>query len=132
MPDRQVSENLIMLFNGVAAFGHHGGHQDLRSGDSVCRRVDELLLDARPLARLACPGRIGERLDVKSLDLALAFGQFGFRLAPAAALTYQPAVFRAEALLVDHPGNLGGHETWEDAGSWRHRRGTRTSCVNAR
>jgi DNA-binding NarL/FixJ family response regulator len=27
---------------------------------------------------------------------------------------------------VGHPGNLGGHETWEDARSWRHRRSTRT------
>src|ERR1700730_16397096 len=88
-----------MLPGGVAAFGHHVGHEELRSGDSVRRRVDELLLDARPLARVACPGNIGERLDVKTLDPALAFGQLGFRLAPAVALTYQPVVFRAEALL---------------------------------
>jgi hypothetical protein len=33
---------------------------------------------------------------------------------------------------VGHPGNLGGHETWEDARSWRHRRSTRMSCANAR
>jgi hypothetical protein len=33
---------------------------------------------------------------------------------------------------VAHPGNLGGHETWEDAGSWRHRRSTPMSCANAR
>jgi APA family basic amino acid/polyamine antiporter len=31
-----------------------------------------------------------------------------------------------------HPGNLGGRETWEDAGSWRHRKSTPMSCVNAR
>ena len=34
--------------------------------------------------------------------------------------------------MVGHPGNLGGHETWEDAGSWRHRRSIPMSCVNAR
>lgn len=33
---------------------------------------------------------------------------------------------------VDHPGNLGGHETWKDAGSWQHRRSIRMSCANAR
>jgi hypothetical protein len=33
---------------------------------------------------------------------------------------------------LGRPGNLGGHETWEDAGSWRHRRSTPMSCVNAR
>ncbi len=33
---------------------------------------------------------------------------------------------------LGHPGNLGGHETWEDARSWRHRRSTRMSCANAR
>jgi hypothetical protein len=25
---------------------------------------------------------------------------------------------------MGRPGKLGGHETWEDAGSWRHRRST--------
>ena len=33
---------------------------------------------------------------------------------------------------LGHPGNLGGRETWEDAGSWRHRRSTPMSCVNVR
>ena len=33
---------------------------------------------------------------------------------------------------VGHPGNVGGHETWEDAGSWRHSGNTRMSCANAR
>jgi hypothetical protein len=33
---------------------------------------------------------------------------------------------------LSHPGNLGGHETWEDAGSWRHSGSTRMSCANAR
>jgi hypothetical protein len=33
---------------------------------------------------------------------------------------------------VGHPGNVGGHETWEDAGSWRHSGSTRMSCANAR
>ncbi|HEX3191943.1 MAG TPA: hypothetical protein VHS30_19400 [Streptosporangiaceae bacterium] len=71
----------------------------MRSGDSVRGRVDEPLLDARPLPRVACPRRIGERLDVKIRDSALALGQFGFRLVPAVALTHHPVVFRAEALL---------------------------------
>jgi hypothetical protein len=96
--DGQVGENLIILLDRVAAFGHHSGHEQLRSGDSVRRRVDELLLDARSLARVACPGRIGEWLDVKTLDPALAFGQLGFRLAPAVALTCHSVIFRAEAL----------------------------------
>src|SRR6185437_15895689 len=29
---------------------------------------------------------------------------------------------------LGHPGNLGGHETWEDAGSWRYSENTRMSC----
>jgi hypothetical protein len=33
---------------------------------------------------------------------------------------------------LGRPGNLGGCDTWEDAGSWRHRRSTPMSCVNAR
>jgi transposase len=33
---------------------------------------------------------------------------------------------------MDHPGNLGGSDSWEDAGPWQHRRGTQTSCVSAR
>jgi hypothetical protein len=37
-----------------------------------------------------------------------------------------------DARHVGHPGNLGGHETWEDARSWRHRRSIRMSCANAR
>jgi hypothetical protein len=39
---------------------------------------------------------------------------------------------RIYANKVGHPGNLGGHETWEDARSWRHRRSTRMSCASAR
>src|SRR5271166_5027896 len=33
---------------------------------------------------------------------------------------------------LDHPGKVGGSDTWEDSGSWQHRRSTPTSCVNAR
>jgi hypothetical protein len=33
---------------------------------------------------------------------------------------------------LDHPGNLGGSDTWEDSGPWRHSGSIRTSCVNAR
>ena len=97
----QVGKNLILILlpGRVAAFGNHVGYEELRSGDSIRRCVDELLLDARPPARVAFSGHIGERLDIKPLDPALAFGQLGFRLAPAVALAYQPVVFRAEALL---------------------------------
>jgi hypothetical protein len=95
----QVGKNLVIMFGRVATFGHHGGDEQLRSGDSVRGCVDEPLLDARPLPRVACPRRIGERLDVKIRDSPLAPGQFGFRLAPAVALTHHPVVFRAEALL---------------------------------
>ncbi|HEY1626429.1 MAG TPA: hypothetical protein VGG16_21800 [Streptosporangiaceae bacterium] len=43
---------------------------------------------------------------------------------------YAPPWIKTASL--GHPGNLGGRETWEDAGSWRHRRSTPMSCVNAR
>jgi len=33
---------------------------------------------------------------------------------------------------LDHPGNLGGSDSWEDAGSWRHSGSTRMICANAR
>jgi hypothetical protein len=33
---------------------------------------------------------------------------------------------------LGHPGNLGGSDSWEDAGPWRHRRSTRMNCANAR
>jgi hypothetical protein len=33
---------------------------------------------------------------------------------------------------LDHPGNLGGSDTWEDSGPWRHSGSIRRSCVNAR
>jgi len=32
---------------------------------------------------------------------------------------------------LDHPGNLGGSDTWEDSGPWRHSGSIRRSCVNA-
>jgi hypothetical protein len=42
------------------------------------------------------------------------------------------ALSRPAGRTVGHPGNLGGHETWEDSGSWRHSGSTRMSCANAR
>jgi hypothetical protein len=30
----------------------------------------------------------------------------------------------SSARMVGHPGNLGGSDSWEDAGSWRHRGST--------
>jgi formylglycine-generating enzyme len=33
---------------------------------------------------------------------------------------------------VDRPGNLGGSDSWEDAGPWRHSGSTPTSCASAR
>ena len=33
---------------------------------------------------------------------------------------------------LDHPGNLGGSDTWEDSESWRHSGSTPRSCVIAR
>jgi RNA-directed DNA polymerase len=32
---------------------------------------------------------------------------------------------------LDRPGNLGGSDSWEDAGSWRHSGSTPRSCANA-
>ncbi len=97
--DGQVSKNLIIMFGRVTAFSHDGDDEQLCPGDSVRRRVDELLLDGRPLPRVACPRRIGERPDVKIPDAALAPGQLGFGLALTVSLTDKPVVFRAEALL---------------------------------
>jgi hypothetical protein len=51
----------------------------------------------------------------------------GFTVTDKAA--YAESVMRGQ---VGHPGNLGGRETWEDAGSWRHRRSIPMSCANAR
>jgi SAM-dependent methyltransferase len=34
--------------------------------------------------------------------------------------------------VVDHPGNLGGSDSWEDAGPWRHRGSTQMSSASAR
>jgi hypothetical protein len=31
---------------------------------------------------------------------------------------------------VDHPGKVGGSDTWEDSESWQHRRSTPLSCVS--
>ena len=78
MLDRKVGKNLTIFFDWIAAFGHHGGDEQLRPGDRIRRRVDELFLDARPLLRIACSRRIGERLDIKTLDSMLALGQLGF------------------------------------------------------
>ena len=33
---------------------------------------------------------------------------------------------------LDHPGNLGGSDSWEDAGSWQHSGSTPRSCASAR
>jgi hypothetical protein len=33
---------------------------------------------------------------------------------------------------LDRPGNLGGSDSWEDAGSWRHSGSTPRSCAIAR
>ena len=33
---------------------------------------------------------------------------------------------------MDRPGNLGGSDSWEDAGSWRHSGSTPRSCASAR
>jgi hypothetical protein len=33
---------------------------------------------------------------------------------------------------LDHPGNLGGSDSWKDAGPWRHRGSTRRSSASAR
>jgi len=46
--------------------------------------------------------------------------------------TLRDAQSHRNTTVVDHPGNLGGSDSWEDAGPWQHRRGTRTSCVSAR
>jgi hypothetical protein len=34
--------------------------------------------------------------------------------------------------IMDHPGNLGGSDSWKDAGPWRHRGSTRRSSASAR
>jgi hypothetical protein len=52
------------------------------------------------------------------------------RFSSSATGNCPPTWSRSEPAL-DHPGNLGGHETWKDAGSWQHSRNTRMSCANA-
>ena len=38
----------------------------------------------------------------------------------------------SEAYELDRPGNLGGSDSWEDAGSCRHSGSTLMSCASAR
>ena len=55
---------------------------------------------------------------------------------PAAARTphHSPSApsTPGQSARLDHPGKVGGSDTWEDSESWQHRRSTPTSCVNAR
>ena len=51
---------------------------------------------------------------------------------PARSLIRLPGTGPPPMSCLDHPGNLGGHETWKDAGSWQHRGSTRMSCASAR
>ncbi len=42
--DGQIGKDLIIAFDRVAAFGQHGGYQQLRSRDGLRRSVNEPLL----------------------------------------------------------------------------------------
>jgi hypothetical protein len=73
----------------------------------------------------------------RSIEIGFRFSLDGLRIKAAwwYADPEQIASFRAAAAAdgtVDHPGNLGGSDTWEDSGPWRHSGSTRRSCVNAR
>ena len=44
----------------------------------------------------------------------------------------QTCVPSPQNLRLDRPGNLGGSDSWEDAGPWRHSGSIRRSCASAR
>jgi catechol 2,3-dioxygenase-like lactoylglutathione lyase family enzyme len=84
-------------------------------------------------------------LPIRDLRRSQRFYSAYFGFDPATAQEYEDgtviirnadgfdlALHPVEHVELGHPGNLGGHETWEDARSWRHRRSIRMSCANAR
>jgi hypothetical protein len=91
------------------------GEECRERATAIVRRTGEAM---RQFERLAL-----ERPDLGWLMRDTA-GLLGARHFVAHAVPEQDA--------VDHPGNLGGSDSWEDAGPWQHRRGTQTSCVSAR
>jgi len=46
--------------------------------------------------------------------------------------TLRTRIIRTKFGALDHPGNLGGSDSWKDAGPWRHRGSTRRSSASAR
>jgi len=120
--DGQVSENLLIGLRRVPALAHHRQDQSLRVRDGPRRRVDEVLLDRYPPARV--PGARGgaDRPDVQAPDPPYPPGELGLGLPPATALLDQAVVLGTEAppktalaAAVNDPGrdahdHDGGHD----------------------
>jgi transposase len=120
---------------------HAGDDQppDGRKRDSSCRKstARETVRTpsrTRPLPEARLPaGRAALPLptqasaeSTKPLTPNARVASPGSSVSSASAGCYKPGARRG-----GHPANLGGHETWEDAGSWRHGRRTPMSCGNA-
>ena len=100
--DRQVGDDLVERFGGIAPVLHDRGDQGVRPGDRRLRGVHELFLHRGPLRRVlgACGG--GERLDVELTDAAFPFGQLSLGLA-ATVLAHRAVVFRPESVTQPAP-----------------------------
>ncbi len=74
-------------------------------------------------------GRVSVVLDDSAGDppTGSLVEDLGVKLAAEAG----PFIMSAPVTL-DHPGNLGGSDSWEDAGPWRHRGSIQMSSASAR
>ena len=118
---------------GVAAVALHGDPVAVSVGEDYMLRVWDLRTGAARGEPVRCETSsvpLMRRAAVAVTEVAgtpVAVTGISFRGVQVWDL--QTGAARGE---LGHPGNFGGHETWEDAGSWRHRRSTRMSCANAR
>ena len=69
---------------------------------------------------------------IRAMRMSRRPGPQGAGVSQAAGPGHRGAAVEHPAHTVDRPGNLGGSDPWEDAGSWRHSGNTRRSCANAR
>src|SRR5215472_10927459 len=112
--DGQVIENLIIGLRRVPALAHHRQDQAPRVRDGTGRRVDEVLLDRYPPARVPGARRGVERPDVQAPDPLFPPGELSLGLSPAPALLDQALVLGTEApaetapaAVVNDPGGDG-------------------------
>jgi transposase len=71
-----------------------------------------------------------DKTDCRHLRMLLAEGRLPECWIPPGRILECRALL--ETYQVDRPGNLGGSDSWEDAGLWRHSGSTQMSCANAR